>query len=196
MILNTLAVIVMSFLLFGCQNAEYETSIELRTEKINGSTCSLRVTKTIRKFDGKVIAELKQLSNFENSKSIMEHMGIQKSDGFVEISVDSVFYNDQGYDTLKNEYSKQNDIWKKRIILIKKYNRDNQIFFYNIKYLFNGIDRKTIYTYNSANQLESEIQIEKEDSIYKKKYFLSKNKIDSVSEFIYKGGFWEMYKPT
>jgi hypothetical protein len=196
------------FLLTNCGGANNPKGYYIETEShydtVDGiSKLSGQILRLRRKSDNLIFTETTKINNYNDDMKLLLVTGISKKDGLKVFSLDSIFYDERGNDTLKLTYIFIKDKWNLRQYTIKKFRSDNQIFYFRTERIddSSGFQKNIFYSYDNQNRLIAETEYEclkprDCDSTIKKRHFYSlSNKTDSIQLFYWKNQRWE-YRRT
>jgi hypothetical protein len=160
--------------------------------------------KTLRKIDSLPVKVITKIFNYENDTRLLYLTGLSKEDGLQEYSMDSIFYDNNGNDTLTKSFVHLNNNWKPTQIFLKRFSSDKRIKYFMIERPFkkdNYFKKETFYIYNNSGNLSSETEVECRqknvcDSTYKRKYVYSiSGKLDSTISYSWRNSNWgEIYR--
>jgi hypothetical protein len=194
-------------LLTGCSRITNSDNYYIETEDKLGKVNDIQevieqVSRTFRKSDKRLIAELTKVYNHNDDYKVLLTTGLKKENGLSNYLLDSIFYDSRGNDTLKINYVHRNSTWLKNQVYIKRFRPDNQISYFKTE-RFNDKNRflkEIFYTYTNHSKLESETEFECSvivscDSLYKKVYYYDTvNKFDSTASFFWRDKNWTRIK--
>jgi hypothetical protein len=175
----------------------YHTKTDDSYEVVDGN--KELVGQTISTFedpDNLLVRRLNKVFNYKNDPRVLKLTGFTKNDGLQDYTLDSIFYDNRGNDTLKVSYVYNGKIWIKAMTSRMKYRPDNQVKYSKLeKHQQPGFTNETFYSYNNEGKLTNETHYKcsqgKCDSTYKQTYYYStRAQPDSVIEYTWQNKAW------
>ena len=162
------------------------------TRELVGQTAN-----TFRKSDNNLCVKKVRIFNYKNDERIIQLSGLRKEDGLSDYTLDSIFYDKRGNDTLKVSYISVKGKWVKTMSYRMKFRPDNLVTYLKMeRHNDPKFSNETYYTYNSAGKIlrETEFRCSVKspcDSTFKKLYYYSDNThMDSIVNFTWENKKW------
>lgn len=162
------------------------------TRELVGQTIS-----TFRKSDNNLRAKLIRIFNYKDDPRIFQLSGLKKENGLSDYTLDSIYYDKRGNDTLKVSYISIGGKWVKTMSYSMKFRLDNAVYYSKMeRHNDPKFTNETFYTYNEAGKVIAETEYRCSvkspcDSTYKKRYYYSATQhLDSAVNFTWQNKKW------
>jgi hypothetical protein len=153
---------------------------------------------TFRKSDDNPVVKLVRIFNYKDDPRIYQLSGLKKENGLSDYTLDSIFYDRRGNDTLKVSYISTGGKWVKTMSYKMRFRPDNAVYYAKMeKHNDPKFTNETFYKYNAAGKVISETEYRCSvkspcDSTYKKLYYYSEPQhLDSISNFTWENRKWQ-----
>ena len=136
--------------------------------------------------------------NYNNDPRIFQLTGLKKENGLSDYTLDSIFYDKRGNDTLKVSYVSAGGKWVKSMSYKMRFRPDNAVYYSKMeRHNDPKFTNESFYTYNEAGKVirETEYRCSVKapcDSTYKKVYYYSASQhLDSMANFTWENKKWQ-----
>jgi hypothetical protein len=180
------------------------TQIENKHEIVDGKKQIVGQTiKTLRQGDSLPIKVITKIFNYENDLRLKYTTGLSKEDGLQEYLMDSIFYDNNGNDTMKKSFVRLSNNWQPTQIFYNRFRSDNKVDYFMTERPFKQgyyFKKEIFYTYYDKGNLFTETEVECRqrnvcDSTFKRKYFYnSSGKLDSTLLYSWRHSSWTQIK--
>ena len=168
-------------------------------EVVDGSKEMVGQTiSTFRKSDNNLVAKIVRVFNYNNDPRIFQLTGLKKENGLSDYTLDSIFYDRRGNDTLKVSYVSVGGKWMKSMSYRMKFRPDNTVAYAKMeRHNDPKFTNETFYTYNETGKLivQTEYRCSVKapcDSTYKKRYYYSSARHpDSIADYTWENKKWQ-----
>jgi hypothetical protein len=158
-----------------------------------------QIVQTLRKSDNKPITKVTRLCNYDDDVRIKYRTGLSKENGLQDYLLDSIYYDENGNDTLRESFVRINNKWMKTQLFRKTFRVDNQVQYFMTERHIEGrtkYKREIFYKYSDRGNILSETEFECSkmvacDSLSKKRFFYnSKGSVDSTVSYVWFDKTW------
>ena len=178
---------------------EYFSKSEEKYEMVDGNREIVGQTiGTYRKSDNNMVVKMVRVFNYNNDPRIFQLTGLKKENGLSDYTLDSIFYDKRGNDTLKVSYNSIGGKWVKSMSYKMRFRPDNAVYYSKMeRHNDPKFTNESFYTYNEAGKVirETEYRCSVKapcDSTYKKVYYYSPSQhLDSMANFTWENKKWQ-----
>jgi len=172
---------------------EYSYEVVDGNREVIGETIS-----TFRKSDNVLRAKLTRIFNYKDDPRIYQLSGLRKENGLSDYTLDSIYYDKRGNDTLKVSYISTGGKWVKTMSYKMRFRSDNAVYYSKMeRHNDPKFTNETFYTYNNAGKVVAETEYRCSvkspcDSTYKKVYYYNTSQqLDSMANFTWENRKWQ-----
>jgi hypothetical protein len=188
-------------LMISCKSGDQFKIITEDSVRVIGNKREVieQIVQTLRKSDNKPIAKLTRLCNYDDDIRIKYLTGLSKENGLQDYLLDSIYYDANGNDTLKESFVRIDNKWMKSQFYRKTFRADNQVQYFVTERHPEGrtmYKREIFYKYSDLGNILSETEFECSemvscDSLSKKLFFYnSKGAVDSTVSYVWFDKRW------
>lgn len=178
---------------------EFYSKTDESYEVVDGSKEMVGQTiSTFRKSDNNLAAKLVRVFNYNNDPRIYQLTGLKKENGLSDYTIDSIYYDQRGNNTLKVSYISIGGKWVKTMSYRTKFNPDNSVMYSKMeRHNDPKFTNETFYSYNKAGKVTRETEYRCSvkfpcDSTYKKVYYYNSGQLlDSIADFTWENKKWQ-----
>ena len=153
---------------------------------------------TFRKSDDVLRVKLTRIFNYKDDPRIYQLSGLKKENGLSDYTLDSIYYDKRGNDTLKVSYISVGGKWVKTMSYKMRFRPDNAVYYSKMeKHNDPRFTNETFYNYNAAGKVTRETEYRCSvkapcDSTYKKVYYYNPSQqLDSMANFTWENKKWQ-----
>jgi hypothetical protein len=153
---------------------------------------------TFRKSDNNPVVKLVRIFNYKDDPRIYQVSGLKKENGLSDYTLDSIFYDRRGNDTLKVSYISVGGKWVKTMSYKMRFRLDNAVYYSKMeRHNDPKFTNETFYSYNQTGKVirETEYRCSVKspcDSTYKKLYYYNTAQhLDSMVNFTWENKKWQ-----
>ena len=197
---NAILITLASMLLWNCMpNQKSNTEIIFEYDTIQNGMINIQKTELVyNSTNKKLIKRFFYRNNPSNDSHIALISGIKETDSLILYSVDSLFYNLKGYDTIRKTYKKSNSKWIKNVVESKKYNTSDSLTYLKVELIQQNGLVEEFKKYNkegnplSITRYECNFRKNGCDSIFKEKFIYNKSgELKYSVEEVWKENKWQ-----
>ena len=153
---------------------------------------------TFRKSDNSLRVKLIRIYNYKDDPRIYQLSGLKKENGLSDYTLDSIYYDKHGNDTLKVSYISIGGKWVKTMSYKMRFGPNNMVYYCKMeRHSDPKFTNETFYTYNDAGKVTRETEYRCSvkspcDSTYKKLYYYNAvQHLDSMVNFTWENKKWQ-----
>jgi hypothetical protein len=195
--------LLLTFLLILLQargtKEELYSKMDESYEVVDGNKTLVGQTiSTYRKSDNNLRVKLVRIFNYKDDPRIYQLSGLKKDNGLSDYTLDSIYYDKRGNDTLKVSYISVGGKWVKTMSYKMRFRPDNTVYYSKMeRHNDPKFTNETFYSYNEAGKVTRETEYRCSvkapcDSTYKKLYYYSSaQRLDSMVNFTWENKKWQ-----
>ena len=199
MTLKLSLILLFALLQVGGSKEELYSKTEDSYEVVDGNKELVGQTiSTFRKSDNNPRVKLIRIYNYKDDPRIYQLSGLKKENGFSDYTLDSIYYDKRGNDTLKVSYISVGGKWIKTMSYKMRFRPDNAVYYSKMeRHNDPKFTNETFYSYNGAGKVTRETEYRCSvkspcDSTYKKLYYYNAAQhLDSMVNFTWESKKWQ-----
>jgi|GEM_PF-3059932 hypothetical protein len=199
MTLKLSLILLFALLQVGGSKEELYSKTEDSYEVVDGNKELVGQTiSTFRKSDNNPRVKLIRIFNYKDDPRIYQLSGLKKENGLSDYTLDSIYYDKRGNDTLKVSYISVGGKWIKTMSYKMRFRPDNAVYYSKMeRHNDPKFTNETFYSYNGAGKVTRETEYRCSvkspcDSTYKKLYYYNAAQhLDSMVNFTWESKKWQ-----
>jgi hypothetical protein len=199
MTLKLSLILLFALLQVGGSKEELYSKTEDSYEVVDGNKEFVGQTiSTFRKSDNNPRVKLIRIFNYKDDPRIYQLSGLKKENGLSDYTLDSIYYDKRGNDTLKVSYISVGGKWIKTMSYKMRFRPDNAVYYSKMeRHNDPKFTNETFYSYNGAGKVTRETEYRCSvkspcDSTYKKLYYYNAAQhLDSMVNFTWESKKWQ-----
>jgi hypothetical protein len=199
MTLKLSLILLFALLQVGGSKEELYSKTEDSYEVVDGNKELVGQTIiTFRKSDNNPRVKLIRIFNYKDDPRIYQLSGLKKENGLSDYTLDSIYYDKRGNDTLKVSYISVGGKWIKTMSYKMRFRPDNAVYYSKMeRHNDPKFTNETFYSYNGAGKVTRETEYRCSvkspcDSTYKKLYYYNAAQhLDSMVNFTWESKKWQ-----